>query len=126
MPALIQSDSITGPARYLMPASSASSWDARAAVDVVSISANRAHFGTKALAVAFILGVVPSVTPTTVWQSGSSSLSYTAQLFEERRKWTWRSARRLALAILHRAEADRRALAAADAAFYADDNDSAL
>jgi hypothetical protein len=40
------------------------------------------------------------------------------------KRWTWREARALALAILYRAEQHRRRLAEAEAAFYADAPDA--
>ncbi len=41
----------------------------------------------------------------------------------EAKRWTWENARRLAIAILLRAEARRREIAEAEARFYATDDD---
>jgi hypothetical protein len=117
--ASIPREAITGSAGFPVGASSASSWDSTFADIEEPIAVRRGVFGAGVVAVAFVLGASTGVTPFAS-QVQAPVTCYTAHAYTDRRRWSWQDARLLALAILERAEARRRALAEAEANFYAE------
>lgn len=104
-------------------APSASSWDSSRLTQGPRPTLHRG-IGAGAAVIAFVLGGTTSAT-TFAQHLNPTPIYYTAYVQEERRRWTWRGLRLLALAILHKAEARREEIAEAEARFYADPEESA-